>query len=59
MPDMQEGAIRAAGSHDIRLTETREIIPCVWVHPDEKRSRRLAPANYDSELSAVLIGHLR
>jgi hypothetical protein len=33
MPDMQEGAIRAAGSHDIKLTERREITPYVWVHP--------------------------
>ena len=36
MPDMQEGAIRAAGPHDIKLTEAREITPYVWVHPDEK-----------------------
>jgi hypothetical protein len=36
MPDMQEGAIPAAGSHDIKLTKTREITPYVWVHLDEK-----------------------
>jgi hypothetical protein len=56
MPDMQEEAIRRL--HDFKLTETREITPYVWVHSDEKRSRRLTPANYDSEVSAVLVGHL-
>jgi hypothetical protein len=23
--------------HMIKLTETREITPCLWVHPDEER----------------------
>jgi hypothetical protein len=39
----------------VHMTETREITLILM----KKRSRRLAPANYDSERSAVLIGHLR
>lgn len=33
---MPEGALRAA-VHMIKLTETREITPYKWVHPDEER----------------------
>jgi hypothetical protein len=28
--------------HMIKLTETREITPYKWVHPDEERSSHLA-----------------
>jgi hypothetical protein len=30
-------APRGAGAHMIKLTETREITPYVWVHPDDDR----------------------
>jgi len=33
MPVLQEGAAR----HMIKLTETRQITPYLWVHPDEER----------------------
>jgi hypothetical protein len=35
MPIMLQGPLRAAG--DIIRTETREITPYLWVHPDEER----------------------
>jgi hypothetical protein len=33
---LQLGAV-AARAHMIKLTETREITPYVWAHPDEER----------------------
>jgi hypothetical protein len=36
MPIMPNAAILAAG-HMIKLTETREIAPYAWVHPDDDR----------------------
>jgi hypothetical protein len=36
MPVMLEGPLGAA-VHMIKLTETREIPPYVWVYPDEER----------------------
>ena len=36
MPIMPEGSSRAAGAHD-QVTETQEITPYKWVHPDEDR----------------------
>jgi hypothetical protein len=32
----RKGRYGAAGAHD-KLTETREITPYLWVHPDEER----------------------
>jgi hypothetical protein len=34
MPILPQGQVRPAGSYD---TETLEITPYVWVHPDEER----------------------
>ena len=34
MSIMPQGSLRAAGAH-VKLTETREITPYKWVHPDE------------------------
>ena len=39
MPVMQKAVTRHR-VHMIKLTETREITPYVWVHPDEDRRRR-------------------
>jgi hypothetical protein len=36
MPIVQETPLRAARDM-IKLTETREITPYLWVHPDEER----------------------
>jgi hypothetical protein len=36
MPVLQERPLRAA-RHMIKLTETRQITPYLWVHPDEER----------------------
>ena len=36
MPMMQEGPLCAAAAY-IKLTETREITPHRWVHPEEER----------------------
>jgi hypothetical protein len=33
-------------AHMIKLTETREITPYVWVHPDDERCARWAVAPY-------------
>ena len=38
MPGGKKGRY-APPVHMIKLTETREITPYVWVHPDEERSR--------------------
>jgi hypothetical protein len=37
MPVVQAREIRAPGALLIKLTETREITPYVWVYPDEER----------------------
>jgi hypothetical protein len=36
---LRRAQLPAACAHDqaIKLTETREITPCVWVHPDDER----------------------
>jgi hypothetical protein len=31
------GITRAARAHMIKLTDTREITPFLWVHPDDER----------------------
>jgi hypothetical protein len=36
-PSLQERPIRARPLNMIKLTETREITPNLWVHPDEER----------------------
>jgi hypothetical protein len=36
MPVVQKSA-KSPPVHMIKLTETREITPYVWVHPDEER----------------------
>jgi hypothetical protein len=38
--------------HRIKLTETREITPCLWVYPDEERQGSLARARGSASPSA-------
>jgi len=42
-PSLQERSIRARRLNMIKLTETREIAPYLWVHPDGRGSARSIP----------------
>jgi hypothetical protein len=40
--------------HMIKLTETREITPYVWVHPDEERLRCVSELRFCSKYSRLV-----
>jgi putative SOS response-associated peptidase YedK len=48
MPILQEGRY-APPVRMIKLTETREITPYKWVHPDEERWARTMPRSTNEE----------
>ena len=51
-PSLQERSIGARRLDMIKLTETREITPYLWVHPDEERwARLLTPGGLFSAVS--------